>query len=117
MLVEIKEEIYSIRMCDECYLGLVPDNRFDVICKQPHLVVWAKQKTYPYWPAKLMSVNAITNQVEVRYFGGKRCRAILMPKECYMYSALADRPSVWLGALKNEFHEAHEAIAVLFKMI
>lgn len=109
-----KESIYSIRMCDECYLGLVECRRFDVVCKQPHLLVWAKQKTYPYWPAKLMSVNELTNTVEVRYFGGKHCRAILTSKECHLYTKLSDRPSLWLGAHKAEFKEAHEAIAVLF---
>lgn len=101
-------------MCDECYLGLAKSRRFDVVCKQPHLVVWAKQRTYPYWPAKLMSVNATANTVEVRYFGGKHLRAILSPKECFLYTKLMDRPSSWLGAHKMDFKEAHEAIAVLF---
>lgn len=102
-----KEEVYSIRMCHECYIGLVQNHRIDVVCKQPHLIVWAKQKSYPYWPAKLMSVNAATNQVEVRYFGEKHYRAVITSKDCYMYSA--DKPSLWLGTHKRAFEKAQVA--------
>lgn len=102
-----KEEIYSIRLCDECYISFTQNRRFDTVCKQPHLVVWAKQKSYPYWPAKLMSVSATTNKVEVRYFGEKHYRAVLTPKDCYLYSI--DRPSIWLGCHKKEFEKAQYA--------
>lgn len=99
-----KGEIYSIRMCHECYIGMVQSNRFDVVCKQPHLVVWAKQKGYPYWPAKLMSVDVAKNTVEVRYFGDKHFRAVIAPKDCYMYSV--ERPSIHLGTHKKSYEKA-----------
>lgn len=102
-----KEEIYSIRMCNDCYMSLIQHHRFDMVCKQPHLLVWAKQKSYPYWPAKLVSVNATTNKVEVRYFGEKHYRAVIIPKDCYLYSA--DRPSLWLGSHKKAFEKAQAA--------
>lgn len=78
-----------------------------MVCKQAHLVVWAKQKSYPYWPAKLMSVNATTNKVEVRYFGEKYYRATVTVKDCYLYSV--DRPSLWLGSHKKSFERAQQA--------
>lgn len=51
-----------------------------------------------------MSVSAAKNTVEVRYFGEKHFRAIIAPKDCYMYSA--ERPSLHLGAHKKAFEKA-----------
>ena len=99
-----KEEIYSIRMCAECYTAQSQNHRFDVVCTQPHLVVWAKQKGYPYWPAKLMSVNAATKTVEVRYFGDKYYRAVIPLRDCYLYSA--EQPSLSLGQRRKAFEKA-----------
>lgn len=101
-----KEEIHTIRMCDECYINLNQSERVDMVCKQSHLVVWAKQKSYPYWPAKLMSVNATTNKVDVRYFGARHSRAIITSKDCYLYSV--ERPSLSLGKHKKAFDEAQQ---------
>lgn len=72
--------------------------------KTPHLLVWAKQKTYPYWPAKLMSVNAEQNTVNVRYFDVNHTRAVLPPNDCYMYSE--DCPTTKLGKYKQSMKEA-----------
>lgn len=118
MLDMLKPEIHSIRMCDECYIGLIQDNRFDMTCSKNHLVVWGQTRTWPYWPAKLMSYDEVANTVEVRYFGGKHLRGILSPKDCFLYSEKNDRPSFWLGKHKQQFEEAYDAsifyIVVLF---
>lgn len=90
-------------MCDECHINLI-QNGFEKVCKQPHLLVWAKQKTYPYWPAKLMSVNIERNTVDVRYFGGEHFRAVLSPKDCFMYSEIS--PSAHSGGNKQAIMEA-----------
>lgn len=90
-------------MCDECHINLI-QNGFEKVCKQPHLLVWAKQKTYPYWPAKLMSVNIERNTVDVRYFGGEHFRAVLSPKDCFMYSEIS--PSAHSVGNKQAIMEA-----------
>lgn len=51
-------------------------------------------------PAKLMSVNVAKNSVEVRYFGDEHFRAVIAPKNCYMYPV--EQLSIHLGTHKNE---------------
>lgn len=75
-----------------------PNDWFTMVCEQPHLLLWAKQKTYPYWPAKLMSVNSDKNTVDVRFFGG-HSRSVLTPKDCLMFSR--KNPSVNIGPNKQ----------------
>ena len=41
---------------------------FSVPCPQPHLLVWAKQDSWPFWPAKLLGVNPEGKTVSVIYF-------------------------------------------------
>jgi protein kinase C-binding protein 1 len=36
---------------------------------RPHLLVWAKMKGFPYWPAKAMAFNQNQSMVDVRFFG------------------------------------------------
>ena len=35
--------------------------------QKPHLLVWAKLKGFPYWPAKVIRSNA--DSIDVRFFG------------------------------------------------
>lgn len=105
MLDVVKEEVYSIRMCEECYVNM-SSKQFEMVCKQPHLLVWAKTKTYPHWPAKLMSVNTVAKTVDVRYFGGKHYRAVLSAKECFMYSQ--SNPGFQLGSYRQSMAEAQK---------
>lgn len=81
-----KGEIYSIRLCHECYVNanVFPVNWFIKPCKKHHLLVWAQQKTFPYYPAKLISVNN-NNTVDVHFFG-KHLRSVVSPKDCLMYT-------------------------------
>ena len=50
----------------------------------PHLLVWAKLKGFPFWPAKAMRINAEEN-VDVRFFGAHD-RAWIPIKDVYLYS-------------------------------
>lgn len=106
-----KELIYSIQLCQECYMNAIncPSEWFTMVCKQPHLLVWAKQKSYPYWPAKLMSVNQDKGTVDVRFFGDQHSRAILTAKDCLMYSR--KNPSVILGTHKASL-EKDEKVSI-----
>lgn len=73
-------------MCHECYTYM--DERFATLCcSKPHILVWAKQRGYPFWPAKLMRYNVINNTFDVRYFGeGYHPSAVIPAKDCFLFS-------------------------------
>ncbi|XP_055543640.1 MYND-type zinc finger-containing chromatin reader Zmynd8-like isoform X2 [Wyeomyia smithii] len=79
-----KQELNEIEACNECYFNAnTCKTWFTEVCTKPHLLVWAKLKGFPFWPAKLMSVNS--NQlVDVRFFGDHD-RAWVPIKECYLF--------------------------------
>lgn len=107
MLKFTREELYNIRLCYECYKNAnqFKDNWFTMPCENPHLLVWAKYESYPYWPAKLMSMND-NNKVDVRFFGVEHKRTVLPAKDCYMYSLM--NPSLNIGKHKAELEAAQE---------
>lgn len=80
-----KQEVGDIETCPECYLNAntMTDNWFTETCVKPHLILWAKLKGFPYWPAKAMSINSTL--VDVRFFG-EHDRANIPSKDCYLYS-------------------------------
>ncbi|XP_017844729.1 protein kinase C-binding protein 1 [Drosophila busckii] len=81
-----RQEVNEIETCPECYMNANScDDWFVRVCTQPHLLVWAKLKGFPYWPAKAMSAgpNAVVN---VRFFG-KHDRANVPVKDCFLYSS------------------------------
>ncbi|XP_064552528.1 MYND-type zinc finger-containing chromatin reader Zmynd8 isoform X2 [Drosophila montana] len=81
-----RQEANEIDTCAECYLNAnSSDEWFVKVCTQPHLLLWAKLKGFPYWPAKAMGAgpNAVVN---VRFFG-KHDRANVPVKDCFLYSA------------------------------
>jgi hypothetical protein len=51
--------------------------------KRPHILVWAKLKGFPYWPAKAMKIK--DDVVDVRFFG-QHDRAWVNVKDCFLYS-------------------------------
>uniref|UniRef100_A0A336LU35 CSON004783 protein n=1 Tax=Culicoides sonorensis TaxID=179676 RepID=A0A336LU35_CULSO len=81
-----RQELLEIETCFECYFKANTDIEwFTDVCTSPHLLLWAKLRGFPYWPAKAMSVNATTGQVNVRFFGAHD-RAWINVKDCYLYS-------------------------------
>lgn len=54
-----------------------------IIQKRPHILVWAKLKGFPFWPAKAMKIK--DDQVDVRFFG-QHDRAWVNLKDCFLYS-------------------------------
>lgn len=91
LLKVCKQEMYDIETCAECYLNAntMVDNWFTEVCAKPHLVLWAKLKGFPYWPAKAMTINA--QVVDVRFFGDHD-RAFVPAKDCYLYSRQDPNP-------------------------
>lgn len=69
-------DIKEIRRCADCYRISNEKSEkmwFCIPCDPPHQLVYAKQKGYPYWPAKVMEVT--NDMYDVRFFGGHHMRA------------------------------------------
>ncbi|XP_017771081.1 PREDICTED: zinc finger MYND domain-containing protein 11 [Nicrophorus vespilloides] len=82
MLRDMKYDISELQNCVDCYKHSnekINDKWFCLPCRVPHQLVWAKQKGYPYWPAKVLRETDTT--YDVRFFSGKYERSIL-PKNC-----------------------------------
>lgn len=76
----------EIENCPSCYLNANTKKHtwFIEVCPRPHLLVWAKLKGFPYWPAKVMSITT-SGMADVRFFGAHD-RAWVGVKDCYLYS-------------------------------
>ncbi|XP_050068986.1 uncharacterized protein LOC126557310 [Anopheles maculipalpis] len=77
-LADCMYEVREIRQCSDCYRHsadkAVPD-WFARPCRTRHELVFAKQRSYQYWPAKV--VRVINNKYDVRFFGDKHLRALV----------------------------------------
>uniref|UniRef100_A0A8D0DAQ7 Zinc finger MYND-type containing 8 n=1 Tax=Sander lucioperca TaxID=283035 RepID=A0A8D0DAQ7_SANLU len=71
--------------CPECYLSACQkrDNWFCEPCSNPHPLVWAKLKGFPFWPAKALRDK--DGQVDARFFG-QHDRAWVPLNNCYLMS-------------------------------
>nr|XP_020839816.1 protein kinase C-binding protein 1 isoform X8 [Phascolarctos cinereus] len=70
VIIKICEhEMNEIEVCPECYLAACQkrDNWFCEPCSNPHPLVWAKLKGFPFWPAKALRDK--DGQVDARFFG------------------------------------------------
>ncbi|XP_063065258.1 MYND-type zinc finger-containing chromatin reader ZMYND8-like isoform X3 [Engraulis encrasicolus] len=86
VIVKICEhEMSEIEVCPECYLSACQkrDNWFCEPCCQPHPLVWAKLKGFPFWPAKALREK--DGQVDARFFG-QHDRAWVPINNCYLMS-------------------------------
>lgn len=78
-----------------------------MICSKPHTILWAKMGNYPFWPAKLLSVEG--NIASVRFFGEEHGRANLLVSDCYLYSQ--EIPNKYEIKLQGKYF--HQAIKVI----
>ncbi|CAL8087824.1 unnamed protein product [Orchesella dallaii] len=62
---------------------------FAEACKRPHILVWAKLKGFPFWPAKAMKIKE--NDVDVRFFG-QHDRAWVSMKDCFLFFYSEEMP-------------------------
>ncbi|XP_058821209.1 zinc finger MYND domain-containing protein 11 [Topomyia yanbarensis] len=71
-------DLYEIRQCPDCFRHsnekAEPD-WFARPCVTRHELVFAKQKGYQYWPAKVIRVY--NNRYDVRFFGDQHSRAVI----------------------------------------
>ncbi|GLG92769.1 Nucleosome-remodeling factor subunit NURF301 [Gryllus bimaculatus] len=81
-----KQEMSEIEICPDCYLNAHTrkDSWFIEVCRKPHVLLWAKLKGFPFWPAKVMRTNR-ENMVDVRFFGAHD-RAWVPVRDCFLYS-------------------------------
>lgn len=73
-------DISELKNCSDCYRHSnekINLKWFTLPCRRSHKLVWAKQKGYPYWPAKV--IRESPTHCDVRFFGGKHERS-LIPK-------------------------------------
>ncbi|XP_069809842.1 MYND-type zinc finger-containing chromatin reader ZMYND8 isoform X3 [Dendropsophus ebraccatus] len=86
VIIKICEhEMNEIEVCPECYLAACQkrENWFCEPCSNPHPLVWAKLKGFPFWPAKALRDKE--GQVDARFFG-QHDRAWVPMNNCYLMS-------------------------------
>ncbi|KAK3923425.1 Zinc finger MYND domain-containing protein 11 [Frankliniella fusca] len=79
MLRDCDYDLQEIRQCRDCYRmsnEKLDRHWFCQPCRPPHQLVYAKQKGFPYWPAKVIKVDD-RDLYDVRFFGGYHQRALI----------------------------------------
>ncbi|KAI1289793.1 Protein kinase C-binding protein 1 [Halotydeus destructor] len=66
-----KNEMAEIEVCPDCFMNfyVYPRTWFVETCHKPHVLVFARLKGHPFWPAKAVRVDATKNEVDCRFFG------------------------------------------------
>ncbi|XP_012235312.1 zinc finger MYND domain-containing protein 11 [Linepithema humile] len=106
-------DLQEIRRCADCYRISNEKSEkmwFCIPCNPPHQLVYAKQKGYPYWPAKVMQVNG--NVYDVRFFGGHHMRAniekvFIRPISATLQSLQIKKSTAWNRAFEELKHHQH----------
>ena len=84
----ISAEIDSVKTCVQCHINANARETyarwFPMVCRKPHLIIWAQRKNARYWPAKVMSFDE--KQVNVRFFGDYHKHENVAVKKCFLYS-------------------------------
>ncbi|CAN7989530.1 unnamed protein product, partial [Ixodes hexagonus] len=79
-----KQEMEEIEVCPDCYKNAnTHESWFTEPCRKPHLLVWAKLKGFPFWPAKAMRVQ--DSNIDARFFGAHD-RAWVPMNQCFLLS-------------------------------
>ncbi|XP_052122169.1 zinc finger MYND domain-containing protein 11 isoform X2 [Frankliniella occidentalis] len=79
MFRDCNYDLQEIRQCRDCYRmsnEKLDRHWFCQPCRPPHQLVYAKQKGFPYWPAKVIKVDD-KDVHDVRFFGGHHQRALI----------------------------------------
>jgi len=96
-------DITELTTCRDCYryANTRGDKHwFAKPCRPFHEIVYAKQKGFPYWPAKVVGKENNDGQLEVRFFGGFHQRALvekhhIKPITTNIHSLQIKRTSAW----------------------
>ncbi|XP_063979627.1 zinc finger MYND domain-containing protein 11 isoform X3 [Diachasmimorpha longicaudata] len=103
-------DLKEIRRCADCYRISNEKSEkmwFCIPCDPPHQLVYAKQKGYPYWPAKVMEIKH--DLYDVRFFGGHHMRAniekiFIKPITASIHSLQIKRSGAWNKAFEELKH-------------
>nr|CAD7452443.1 unnamed protein product [Timema tahoe] len=107
MLRDCIYDLQEIRQCRDCYrMSNEKEDKhwFCQPCKPQHELVYAKQKGFPYWPAKVIKIEGQT--YDVRFFGGHHQRAVLdktyiRPISVNIHTLQVKRTSSWNKACEE----------------
>lgn len=85
MIEATRYELKEMIGCVDCYRNSNRQNNklwFCWPCDPPHVLVFAKQKGYPFWPAKVIYPRNsdeidCCNQLDVRFFGSNHERSLI----------------------------------------
>lgn len=97
-------DIKEIRRCSDCYVisTLQAEEKwFCIPCNPPHPLVYAKQKGYSYWPAKVMKFE--DGIYDVRFFGILHNRAEINKQ--YIKPITAKPADLQVNGNYSRFHE------------
>lgn len=110
MFRDATADLREIGTCRDCYRYSHHEKRekywFCKPCRPFHDLVYAKQKGFPYWPAKIMSPENDEGLVEVRFFGGYHQRAMVerqyvKPITVNIHTLQVKRTSLWNKACEE----------------
>lgn len=110
-----EDESYDIGLCAECYerkrTGV--ENVVTTVCNVPHLVVWAKMDSYPYWPAKIVAVKK--KRVEIIFFGQHDTASIKYTK-CRLFSEHSPNSKLESN-YEKEFRASYMVCTIVLQML
>lgn len=97
------KEMYDIEMCKQCFSRVIENDSdwFTKVCDPPHLLVWAKMKNSPHWPAKVLGQATTGNSLDVRFFGDGNMYYV-QPNQCFLYSKIDPNRQKKDVATKND---------------
>ncbi|UYV67387.1 ZMYND11 [Cordylochernes scorpioides] len=95
MLRDCLYDIAEIRLCSDCYRmsnEKADKHWFCQPCDPPHELVYAKQKGFPFWPAKVLRIHE--NMYDVRFFGGYHERSLMLSGPSFLINGCLNRALV-----------------------
>ncbi|GAB6019225.1 Protein kinase C-binding protein 1 [Chamberlinius hualienensis] len=105
-----KHEMNEIEVCPDCYYNASTkkENWFQEPCFPPHLLVWAKLKGFPFWPAKAMKIAS--GAVDVRFFGAHD-RAWIPISQCFLLSSVSPASMKMKVKRKGVFEQSMDELS------
>ncbi|XP_045110404.1 zinc finger MYND domain-containing protein 11-like isoform X2 [Portunus trituberculatus] len=107
MLRDCQYDLMELEQCKDCYR--MSNEKSDKYwfckpCRPPHQLVYAKQKGFPYWPAKVIKVE--NDLYDVRFFGSQHQRAVIekshiRPISVNIHTLQVKRTSAWNKACEE----------------
>ncbi|CAL4127213.1 unnamed protein product, partial [Meganyctiphanes norvegica] len=107
MLRDCQYDLIELDQCKDCYrMSNTKSDKywFCKPCHPPHHLVYAKQKGFPYWPAKVIRIE--NEMYDVRFFGSQHQRAVIekshiRPISVNIHTLQVKRTSAWNKACEE----------------